>query len=399
MFKYVKRFFIPVFLLVLLGFVYGNYKGWTLESVKTDFKQEQKQQKTDQGKQSMKKKNHTSGQTKEKDIKQDVANTESAPGNTYLSLDRYARNTPKSAASTIETLAIYLQQRADNDLEKARAIYVWITDHIRYNDKAYNSRQYGDNSAEAVLRTRTAVCEGFSNLFLALGEHMDLKVKKVPGFAKGLGYYYGKSFGKADHAWNIAEINGQWKVFDSTWGQGIGKNVQGKLVTSKRFDDYWFNLDPYEAIFNHFPEDRSLAFVSPSMNLTKYAKLPVIDHAYFKLGFDARSTYKQAYKNRTIQYPKCRQVDTYIAMKDAPSTKYLQANKTYFFDFVIPKALQVAIRDANEDWTFFEGKNGRFQLSYIPQQTGRLDVFVKYKKGGKSFHSAMEYEVGKGKSI
>jgi transglutaminase-like putative cysteine protease len=93
----------------------------------------------------------------------------------YKSIDEHSRHSSPDVEQGIKSLASYLQKGTKTDLDKARTIYIWLTQNIGYDAKGYNSASYGNGSAAAaVLKNRIAVCEGFSNLYLGLGKEMDL---------------------------------------------------------------------------------------------------------------------------------------------------------------------------------------------------------------------------------
>ncbi|CAG2230482.1 unnamed protein product [Mytilus edulis] len=50
--------------------------------------------------------------------------------NEFKHIDEYARQAPRSAEESIETLAKYLAQPAKNDIEVVRALYVWAKTFI-----------------------------------------------------------------------------------------------------------------------------------------------------------------------------------------------------------------------------------------------------------------------------
>ena len=110
------------------------------------------------------------------------------PENPFAAIDAHARNCPEQFESDLSSLADYLGQLATTDLEKARSIYVWLTDNIHYDDDAFNTGQFGNYSSSSTLISKKAVCEGFGNLYQALGEELNLNIRKVEGYAKGFGY-------------------------------------------------------------------------------------------------------------------------------------------------------------------------------------------------------------------
>ena len=135
----------------------------------------------------------------------------------YYKIDDYAKNTPNKYEQDIPTLAAYLITPATTELEKVRALFTWVAVNISYDAAAYNSGIYADYSAENVLLTRKAVCEGYSNILNALCNAVDIECEKVVGYSKGYGYKNGATFSETDHAWNVIKIDNTWKLFDATW--------------------------------------------------------------------------------------------------------------------------------------------------------------------------------------
>lgn len=315
------------------------------------------------------------------------------PENPFAVIDQYARNVPKSAEKNIPALASYLERVADTDLEKTRAIFVWLTDNISYDDAGYNSKSYGDLSPEGVLKSKRAVCSGFSRLFVALGEEMQLNVREASGFAKGYGFSNGGSFENTNHAWNLVEINGEWKLFDATWGAGNGSNVNGQLVSKKEFDDYWFDTNPYAFIFNHLPENESFALIDNVPNLYEYEQLPKVRKNYFERGFDPKETYELVLNQPNFVFPELYSLDTYVKIISMPKQGILQLDEAYYFELFVPKGKKVAVINANKNWTHFEENDGIFSLNYRPNAEGVLRLSVQHEDSGRSYESVVHYEV------
>ncbi len=193
----------------------------------------------------------------------------------FTTIDAYARACPAAANTSLDAVATYLKKATFTDIEKARSIYVWLAAHISYDDKSYNSGNYADNSAEGVLRSKKAVCAGFADLYTELGLRMGLRIKTVIGYAKGFGYSEGEDFDDSNHAWNAIQMDGKWRIFDATWGQGYGiSGSNGQLVSVKQFNADWFAVEPEYAIFSHYPENPADAFLSTKLSLSEYVRLP-----------------------------------------------------------------------------------------------------------------------------
>lgn len=311
----------------------------------------------------------------------------------FKQIDSYARNTPDSISSSLPKLATYLAQGAKSDLEKVRAVYVWICENIRYDDKSFNAQDYPLYTVNYVLQYKEAVCEGFSVLFKALTAEMGLESKKVVGYAKGYGYNVGDAFTDNTHAWNVVKIEGEWKIFDATWGQGFGKTVNGKLKTTKKFDDYWFDVNPYEAIFTHLPENTEVTYTTPTITLQEYEQLPYIRKTYFQLGFSGKETLDLALRKPDLKTPEFFSYNTHIKIKKAPREKTLSLGKVYNFSLYIPQGLEVAMIDDKGGWTYFKGKKNTFSHNFVPTTPGPIKLSVKHKKSKERFETILIYEV------
>jgi hypothetical protein len=312
----------------------------------------------------------------------------------FVSIDDHAGHSSKEVEKDIPTLAKFLKEGTKSDLDKARAIYVWLAKNVSYDANGYNNSTYGDGSAANVLKTRIAVCEGFSNLFLALGKEMGLEIEKVVGYAKGYGFARTAAFKQTNHAWNRIKINGEWRIFDATWGEGFAENIGGKVVCTKQFDNYWFNIDPYKAIFDHYPQDQALAGVSPAIDLEAYRKLPAISKNYFRIGFDAKKTYETVLKAPTATFPKCYDVKTPILIVDAPAQKDLVVGKSCTFRLVIPAALKVALLDEHSNWNYMKEDNtGAWAVTYTPTDPGKISILLNDGSKGASFGVLLAYDV------
>ena len=349
-----------------------------------------------------KKKKTTHHARKSKPIRNEAKDEKSAfvaqsyqplPGNKFYKIDRHARKSNALQEASIASLAAYLSEPASTDLEKTRAIYIWLTKHISYDDTGYNSGEYGDNSATGVLQSRRAVCAGFSNLFLALGEEMGLAVKKIRGYSKGYSYHPGKPMTDTDHAWNQVLIDGDWRIFDATWGEGYATKVNGKMKSVKEYEEYWFNVDPYEAIFNHYPQNAQDAHVKPLPSLDRYGKMPYAPGRFFALGFSGKEALENVREHPNLEFPEAYGAQSHVEIRKAPKHKTLSQRKTYDFEIYVPRGRRVALIDANQEYHYLEVEKGIFSTEFKPGVAGDLKVAIEYEKERWLFHTLLTYEV------
>lgn len=300
-----------------------------------------------------------------------------------------AKNIPQFETRSINKLANYIQKKTNSELEKARVIYSWIALNIRYDDKGYNTNDYGDLSANGVLKSRNAVCEGYSNLYKELCNALGLKSIKISGYAKGYGYTIGDKLNMPDHAWNAVRIDGEWKLVDVTWGVGSGKTVDGKLKSVQKFNDYWFCTPPREFVFKHLPENAKYQYLSNPISKQQYENLQNVSSALFELGFTSNEMFIHLMNN--LKAPKLYSVEIPIKVKEAPIN--YEVLNTDLFKIKIQCSENVSsFAIINEDkWTFLTKKGDFYEGSVIPE-SGVLDIAYKQPNNNK-YNIILRYKV------
>ncbi len=200
----------------------------------------------------------------------------------FKNVDEHALNTPKSAEKSVSKLAKYLLKEANTDLEKARAIFIWITDRVEYDVKSYFSGRIKNQAPKRILKKKVAVCDGYSQLFKAIADEMGLETIKISGYAKGFGYQGNKRIeGPPNHAWNVVKIDGQWHFIDSTWAAGtVGYNRK----YNKEFNEHYFLTPPDEFIGDHWTNDTKWQLLDEPISRDEYEKLLRPWPSYYKSG-------------------------------------------------------------------------------------------------------------------
>ncbi len=202
----------------------------------------------------------------------------------FSEIDRLARELNYSGSS-IPELANLLSKNATTDTEKARIIYAWVAQHVTYDVAAFreavDNDNYPDVDAEKVLRDRTTICSGYSNLYQALAEAMNLKSVIVVGYGKGAAPLAEK-FQDVNHAWNAIKLEDGWYLLDATWGAGSVRDGQFQAD----YKPYYFATAPDELINNHFPQDRGWQLLAQAYTRAEFDNLPDIASRFYSLGLN-----------------------------------------------------------------------------------------------------------------
>jgi transglutaminase/protease-like cytokinesis protein 3 len=144
----------------------------------------------------------------------------------------------------VHSLTLHITQNISDDSLKVEAIYNWVTSNIRY-DTYFRRRLDGDSSLtqepDYVIKSKRAVCIGFSKLIKEMCSIAQIKAKIIEGIAKNDGGFRADPDG---HAWNVVKINNSWYFLDATWG-----------ITSPQFAKKFFLTTPSVFIESHLPHD------------------------------------------------------------------------------------------------------------------------------------------------
>lgn len=118
----------------------------------------------------------------------------------------------------INAKARELTKNAKTDREKAKNLYIWISENINYDDnKAENiskePSKYKSGAIEA-FETRSGICFDYSCLYVAMAREAGLKVRMVTGEG-----FNGKVWGP--HSWNEVYLpdKNEWITVDTTFGK------------------------------------------------------------------------------------------------------------------------------------------------------------------------------------
>jgi hypothetical protein len=309
----------------------------------------------------------------------------------FPELDEYARNVSTQSESSLENLAASLCGHAFNDLEKTRVIFTWIATHIAYDDNGFNTGNFSDTKAESVLKNRVSVCQGYSDLFLALGKLAGLEIVTITGYSKGITYRPGSSLTDTDHAWNAVKIDGQWRLFDVTWAAGYGKGVNGRLVTVMQFDDYWFDVRPDEFIFSHLPTDEQWQLNYTRISKAQFERLPYVSSLFFKMGFNGSYCYPLALNGTINELPEAYYVKGDIRMVSMPYDKIIGSGKTIKVRIKSDKAVKIAY--SNNGRITEMAKDGNKFSAIVRTIPGSFSLIVNFGGDAMTYDTFLEYVV------
>lgn len=212
-------------------------------------------------------------------------------------IDPAVARIPDTAEVSIEALAAHLAQVGRDPFHRVKLVHDYVADRVVYDVEAYTTKQYRPQDAQAVFKSRLAVCAGFAKLFEAIAKAMGLEVATIVGVAKASGAT------PEPHGWNAVRINGTWRLLDVTWDSGAIENG----VYQKRYDTSYL-LAPAEAfVASHLPDEEGWQLLPRPLTTAQFLRQPRLSPAFFarrlelvgdaRAQIDARGSVELALKN------------------------------------------------------------------------------------------------------
>lgn len=168
------------------------------------------------------------------------------PAVPYQVVDARMQQVPDSSAQTVKGLARYIRASFAMEADRARAAFVWVATHIRYDVDNQFLLEYERPPADIIQETlarRRGVCRHYAELYSALANQVGVATYLVPG--------YGSLRAPVGHAWCASRIEGQWQLLDPTWAAG---QVVNQCLVFQIHNEY-YRMAPLKALELHMPFD------------------------------------------------------------------------------------------------------------------------------------------------
>ena len=302
---------------------------------------------------------------------------ETLPTPPFAQIDSLVLNLLDEEESNLSSLAKALEHIGKSDKGKLRAIYTWITHHIKYDAALFDRQMYTKPAPEEVLTNRITVCTGFSALAMDLAQRIGLQMKAIKGHSKGLDFNPDRPFEKNGHVWNVARINNGWELVDFTWGQGYSDKKNGVTTSYEKFDEQWFCPEPAAFIATHFPLDENWQLLEKPLSSQEFVKLPAVNPSFFGNNANADLILNQLKRSAEPIVEFFPQYDCELI--EAPIFNKLEVEKEYKFVIQTDSALEVQLHELERNrWLDFREDKGIYSLKYTAGSAGATGICITY---------------------
>ncbi|MDR2019935.1 MAG: hypothetical protein LBQ14_04130 [Treponema sp.] len=187
----------------------------------------------------------------------------------------------KDQVEYVRQAAAYIVQNAKDPFDKVKKAHDLVALTIRYDAASFLSGRDAPQDYASVVKSRLAVCEGYSNFFKKLCDEMNVECEVVHGYARGVGSspFVDESPSDSNHAWNMVNIEGAWYFIDSTWDAG---NLRGRNFQADYTTDYLF-IKPEYFIYDHFPENPRQQLLEKPVSSDDFSRFPFFEPKFFEI--------------------------------------------------------------------------------------------------------------------
>jgi transglutaminase/protease-like cytokinesis protein 3 len=211
----------------------------------------------------------------------------------FRKADNIALALKNEKLDNLSDLSYNLTHDLKTDVEKFRAIYLWVCTNIendysqylknerkrnRYKKdtvKLYNwNNQLKQDVFKRLLKSNKTICTGYAFLVKKLADFANLDCDIVHGYGRTSTTDIEK-LDKPNHTWNAIKLNDKWYLCDPTWASGI-QNAE-TLEFTFQYNDGYFLAEPKLFAVNHFPtESKWLLYNENTPTFNDFLNAPVI---------------------------------------------------------------------------------------------------------------------------
>ena len=220
-----------------------------------------------------------------------VINTPSLAQNPYERVDSIMRayNQKVNNEEDLWRLSFFIRHTFAEDSLRLRAAFIWITENIEYDIKAFQIEDPRAGQVSYILKKKKAICGGYAALLQYFCDTYKIEGYVVEGRGRSTNndVYVTNTKFASNHAWNAVKINGQWRLLDATWAAGaVGDEDERedveKLKYRRSFEEFYYFTPPERFALTHYPKDARYSYVTKLPVYKEFIQRPFFTTQYVK---------------------------------------------------------------------------------------------------------------------
>ncbi|KAG8135875.1 hypothetical protein E2320_008887 [Naja naja] len=282
----------------------------------------------------------------------------------FEKLDAYAEKV--NAKSSVEELVENLLRVAHTDLEKVRAIWIWITHHIEYDVVSYLNTKNVSVNPQDVLQSGKSICAGYASLFEEMCRIAGVHCMNLSGYAKGLATKQDRPLKETPTMpgmqFTLMESGIWWTALG---GAAVLMNVTTHLPSGAClwfwYNEFYFLTHPALLINNHFPDNNNWQLLKPTVALKQFEKNMKYHSNFYTMGL-------------------------LVAHPETPIIQTVNGKVTIVVEGCSPMLFMTELERAKE-YSLMTLKRNGMKLELYPQKLGthKLKIFAQTPEGSYAF--------------
>lgn len=295
----------------------------------------------------------------------------------FRKADSIAHHYKGENLKNLPLLSHHLTHSLPSQVEKFRAIYVWVShtienDYWGYVKNEHKRRQFQNDSValsnwnqsflpkvfETLVKEQKTLCTGYAYLIRELAAMADIECKIIDGYGKTANSNIDEENSLPNHSWNAVKLGNKWYLCDATWASGFFSVDRNKFV--QEYNDGYFLADPKLFSKSHYPLESKWRLLDTKLSLSEFLNAPLIYKYAFNYQFIPlvpKAMKMEVAKNDTI----CFLVEAPDSLKIENMRIELSAGGNKYLEKPIIKRTQ----------------EGLLELKYIFKNLGYYDVHIK----------------------
>ena len=264
-------------------------------------------------------------------------------------------------------LCYNLTNGLSTDVEKFRAIFLWITSNIksskilskkvtkyriRYTKDSIKLKQWNNEFQKRIfkklLKQKRTMCTGYAYLLKEMANIIGIECEIIGGYGRTYETNV-EELELVNHSWNAVKLNGKWYLCDPTWASGYIDENNSFIFD---YNNGYFLTEPKRFGLNHLPLYKKW-ILKEDIDKDNFTQKPLLYNEAFKYNLDPI-------------YPKTMKIN-------------LHKNETNILKFKVGKS----IKKQKIKLIYFEGiEEKNCETNEFKQQENEVSLKYKLKKKG-----------------
>ena len=217
----------------------------------------------------------------------------------FTKADSIAHASNNENLKSLPKLAHLLTSNLDTDVEKFRAIYIWVCNNIKGDHAAVskNTRKrkrfkndtiklfkwntsFNKVLFKKLLKEHKTVCTGYAYLIRELCKLSNIESQIIDGYGRSSAVNIGE-LSIPNHSWNAVKLNNKWYLADATWSSGYTDLNDNTFIFD--YNDGYFLTKPKLFIKNHFPLNNKWTLIeNEAISTETFVNAPLVYGETFK---------------------------------------------------------------------------------------------------------------------